>query len=324
MGTAYSSVLDTAESEFVRVQGVERPELAAKHVTYLQLRQMRQVDDYAVNTKHIAILYALDAGRDGCFSYDDLRGFINFAASAVKSRDTESPSEFSAMLQARCLLRLWKDCASDGNDVFADWLLLMIERTYPRQVRQPPTRHVGGSPNEDFFGDTDSDLSDSPNHVGLDDLARPQTTTSTTNHNSDDDDDLTAAEEPPGRSFGPACVALIYDLLQINAVYGIDLNSFAAMLRGADAATNAYSPPEEQLQVPEGIDDVEHDDEDDTSRSIVFSSFDAPESGNSDEELAFDEAPLRAFLNAFAETMWRTLGNLGLQVLIGRAGGTAM
>jgi hypothetical protein len=171
MGNAYSNMLDIVEREFVRVQQLDDGAEAARGITFAQLKDVRLPDDYAVDTSHIAVLFCLDANRDGWFSYDDLVNFLQWAALSSGTASTAHGHAAADALQARCVLRRWKLCieaarakerggpleGSGGSDddgafdfsladaddtiaadptVFVDWFMLLLEKTHPTSVER--------------------------------------------------------------------------------------------------------------------------------------------------------------------------------------------
>eukprot|EP00672_Neobodo_designis_P010234 CAMPEP_0174855054 /NCGR_PEP_ID=MMETSP1114-20130205/32363_1 /TAXON_ID=312471 /ORGANISM="Neobodo designis, Strain CCAP 1951/1" /LENGTH=347 /DNA_ID=CAMNT_0016089769 /DNA_START=30 /DNA_END=1069 /DNA_ORIENTATION=- len=347
MGQAFSYALDTAEREFVRVQGVASAEEAGRAVNYHQLRNMQLPEDLAPNTKHVAVLFSIDAGLDGVFSFDDLRNFIGWAADVMPG--SAAGDDFAAQLQARCIFRLWSSVRQSprGNDVFIDWLLLLAERAFPRHVMRPAgeTGETG-----DVFGeDDDGDSSDTTTTDGSSgESSAPQAIDDVSQIVRDADDAVDGAAgnstvigiaagdhnvasndvEGERRRFGAAAVALVYELLQLEAVYGLDFDGFLHLLTGAAGA----APEMEAAPMDESTDDGAPsspattssggDGEEDTAgffqpgegtsrTTALIASFDTPREGQSDELPWVEEAPLRAFLDAFAQSMWVTLQRLG-------------
>lgn len=137
MGNAFTSMLDLAGTEFVRVQhGVGHVTEARKSINHDELLRVQLPDLYSVDWWHFPTLYALDSNRDGNFSYDDLLNFVmwlgaTFDESTLEraaghmpmlSRATSSgdPSKgarraaagmsFSDLVHLRCVARLFADC----------------------------------------------------------------------------------------------------------------------------------------------------------------------------------------------------------------------
>jgi hypothetical protein len=363
MGQAFSYALETAESEFVRVQNVATAEEAGRAVNYHQLRNMRLPDELAPNTKHVAVLFSIDAGLDGVFSFDDLRNFIGWAADVMPSA-AAGGDDFAAQLQARCIFRLWSTVRHSprGNDIFIDWILLLAERAYPQHVLRPSVER--GGDNDGLFGDDDSSVSasdlassDSSAAEAIDNVSQiagdgGQGFDGDRSHVDGDGAPLDHVEammagierqngasndvEGERRRFGAAVVSLLYELLQLDAVYGLDFDGFLSLLTGAaggvDAADGDPAPGEEstcgaeQEEAPEdgSMTPTTTDDDDDDDDGTFFNggrgselvgSFETPREGAAKGLPWVAEAPLRAFLDAFAQSMWVTLRRLGLHML---------
>lgn len=309
MGQAYGHVLTVVENEFVRVQAVDDVAEAGKHVDFVQLRQMRLPEEYAMNVKHIGVLFCIDSNRDGVFSYDDLRGFVDWCNDVLPPDIGDG--DVVATLQGTCLLRLWSVCraAPDGDDVFVDWVLMLLERTYPKHVWRPQS--PADSTTVDTTNSSGTDNDETADEVRIDDVSGSAIFGDTM---LDDAPPLAPVGSgpvlPQGKHrYGSACTALTYDLLQLGSVYGLSYATFVDMLHAAGGTTAVLDESTTPVHSPQSLDDS----------SVRRTSFDVPEG---DEEPPGDpetnwvgEPALRAFVAAFVESLWVTLDRLGLSML---------
>jgi hypothetical protein len=326
MGQAFAFLLDTAENEFLRVQGVDSAEHAGRAITYQQLRQMRLPEDYTVNTKHLAVLFCIDANNDGVVSYDDLRNFISWAADVLPP--AQQGEEFAAALEARCMLRLWSRVRSAprGNDILVDWVLLLVEKALPKHVQRPVSKRHGGGASALAADQDDSSSSDDGASMGSS-ASQPEEVVALTELNAAPGEGENAASAShygrasQDRRFGMAAVAFLYDLLQLDSVYGLAFPAFHALLMGAGSSTAAVNLPRRTQPnlTHSGEGDVTTDSDDGISSDLMPSFDHAMEDGGGDtpsnEAVWVEEEPLRAFLDAFALSMWATLHRLGLHIL---------
>lgn len=342
MGQAYSYVLDTAEREFARVQKTDGHH-AGQAITYSQLRRMQFPEDYAPDTRHLAVVFCMDFNRDGRFSYDDMRNFINWAADAVPAAHTD---DFTAQLEARCLIKLWTCVrhSTRGNDVFAEWLLLLLERTYPAYVQRPRAERVDNLDNDTSSTSSGSDGED-PGKAESVASSSPEEVVAAAQLHSAGGEVNRASDE--GRRFGPPCVALLYDVLRLDAVYGLDFGAFAGLVVGASdggpgpqvvgepAAAGSSSTASSVTAGSRSRASSTCSSDADTATffgdaaaqsggtaASVLASFDTPRDGGDTASLEndaprpwADEMALRVFIDAFAHSMWATMHRLGLNVL---------
>ena len=225
MGTSHSTAIEVVEKEFLRVQmpssrngsaleGNNEVEIFSKprrNITHLELLQMNLPDAFRVDVQHIAVLFVLDANKDGLFSYDDIVAFINWVAATVPS-DTGG-SEMADAVQARCVLRMWKDCLNPTRPVlrtaglplkkedpnegltsaaavyFSSWCCQFLRTSYPcsvplsggrgKQVRRTPSFTLSSVPTAPLhrpllIGRVVDDHSSSGDDVEFEGLTREQ------------------------------------------------------------------------------------------------------------------------------------------------------
>lgn len=170
MGAGYSNAVDHAEKEFVQCLELLRQE-AALHderrfvqssislddvpgelsklskrydtpaspnsvITYHHLVGFTFPDGFQVDVGHPAVLYVLDADKDGLFSWQDVLGFVQWIENNVP-HDRVEGKEFNEAVHARCVLHLWRGIGGER-------IIRQEEAHKAREVarRRLPSTHV--------------------------------------------------------------------------------------------------------------------------------------------------------------------------------------
>eukprot|EP00906_Rhabdomonas_costata_P001547 RCo002558 len=145
MGGVHANVLGHIEAEYDRVFSLppggepddvppeEKPEVIhqTRYLTYEQLKHIRQIADLAVDWGHLPTLFVVDLDHDGRFSMEELKSFA-FWVAGWASRSVP-PEDFTAEVQARCVLQMWKVCSTSGpspGQFFAAWVAQMLAEAY--------------------------------------------------------------------------------------------------------------------------------------------------------------------------------------------------
>lgn len=131
MGVSYSNSLQHLQTEmdtkFLRplelsvqsqAQLANRPfEERARKVlfTYPSLLLIRFLDGMSIDLGHLAVLFVLDADKDGLFSWRDIESFVEWVHNTLPEDEKEHGSEFSEAVHARCVLQMWRDCTGLGG-----------------------------------------------------------------------------------------------------------------------------------------------------------------------------------------------------------------
>lgn len=128
MGTINSTIKNHINSEFKRVLKNQNRNYLVKIIfiknlifkkTIDEAKLLQSLDEMYINFKKIAILYMLDADKDGKFSLNDLFAFAEFCAKITKHTNQRT---FQNELQAQCTLCMWKQLSTEnGKRDFIEW-----------------------------------------------------------------------------------------------------------------------------------------------------------------------------------------------------------
>lgn len=108
---SYDVLKTHVEKEFNRLKKNKR-----NHLTVDEAKQLCSFEDYPINFSKLAILYMLDADKNGKFSIDDLYTFAKFCTKAVKNHHN-----FKSELSAQCTFYMWKLVSVDEGKSFVQW-----------------------------------------------------------------------------------------------------------------------------------------------------------------------------------------------------------
>lgn len=251
-----------------------------RNLRYDELSEFNLPDDFRVDTKHVAVLYVLDANKDGVFAYDDLMSFVMWTASNLPHDTTAQ--DFGEQVQARCVLQMWGAMRSHGSpDLLVDWLCQFLKRAYPSPTSptpaMPPAALMPGALGNDLLSEACDSASDSVSASG----------------------ELPVVQEAR-EVFGWSAIQTLYVLLNVADGYGIDLDSFCQVLCGDIAQLSAAHDPATW-----------------SGNSALDAGAATAVVGASAEHNAVrvHGTELRAFLMAFFTSYFAILERLGLDVL---------
>eukprot|EP00744_Colponema_vietnamica_P013426 GILI01018812.1.p1 GENE.GILI01018812.1~~GILI01018812.1.p1 ORF type:complete len:452 (+),score=51.45 GILI01018812.1:28-1383(+) len=83
--------------------------------TYPSLLLIRFLDGMTIDLGHLAVLFVLDADKDGLFSWRDIESFVEWVHNTLPEDEKEHGAEFSEAVHARCVLQMWRDCTGLGG-----------------------------------------------------------------------------------------------------------------------------------------------------------------------------------------------------------------
>ncbi|KAF4745765.1 hypothetical protein FOZ62_003447 [Perkinsus olseni] len=132
---ADSDTLTTAKTpdldEDADARSATNNNLAKRQFLYLnEIRNLRTPQDVSIDLNHMAILWKMDAARDGVVDSTELMGFAEYCNGLFK---TYGSYDFKEYLQAHCVVDMYNDVFVSSNySLFSDWICRLVaqgERT---------------------------------------------------------------------------------------------------------------------------------------------------------------------------------------------------